>query len=145
MKTINQLAEFFNREVEVILSAQDTLSEYSVVATALKIERDGFESWKVHLFNFVDEFRRTMDTRLVILPPPKSGDPRIIAMLASSTRFLCDEIGTATPQWAIRRCFLSTPWFVSGMNSLKASALLESPLVYRMNNIFVHENFLLRA
>jgi hypothetical protein len=40
---------------------------------------------------------------------------------------------------------LSEPWFVSGMENLKASALLESPLPFRRNNVFVLGNFLSRA
>ena len=49
------------------------------------------------------------------------------------------------PKWAQSMTALNKPWFVSGMESLKASALLESPLGFRAKNIFVHENFLERA
>jgi hypothetical protein len=37
------------------------------------------------------------------------------------------------------------PWFVSGMESLKAIALVESPLPFRLRKIFVLENFLSRV
>jgi hypothetical protein len=40
---------------------------------------------------------------------------------------------------------IGVKWFVSETNSLKASALLESPLAFRASNIFVHANFLVRA
>lgn len=145
MKSIRHLATFFERDVDVILTAKEIFPEFSTVAIGYKMERDGFGSWKTHLFDFVDEFRRAADSRLIILPPPSSLEPRLIALIASSTRALCEELEITPPAWATRRLFLPTPWFVSEMNSLKASAIVESPLVYRANNIFVHENFLARA
>jgi len=145
ISSIEHLAKVFDRHVEVVAGGTDVFSEYSTVATAFKIERDGFDSWKTHLFDFVDEYRRTADGRLVILPPPSSFDRRITALLASTVRALCEELDISTPRWATLRYFIPTPWFVSGMHSLKASALLESPLYFRVNNIFVHSNFLSRA
>ena len=143
--SMNRVAECFQRDVEVVLSCAEIFSEYSTVALFYKVERDGFDSWKMHLFDLVDEFRRTVDTRLLLLPPPRSGDTKLVALLAATVKVLCDEFEVDVPTWARKRYFLSVPWFVSGMNSLKASALLESPLPYRANNIFVHENFLERA
>jgi len=145
MSSIDQLAQLFGRSVDVLLCADDVLSEYSVVAAAIAINRDGFDSWKTHLYNFVDEFRRSADARLVTLPPPSGTDPRIVALFAATARTLCEDIGISTPQWARRRYFLDSPWFVAGMKSLKASALVESPLPFRSNNIFVHQNFLTRV
>ena len=145
MSSIEHLAKVFDKDVAVVVGGPDIFSDYSTVAIAFKIDRDGFDSWKIHLFDFVDEFRRTADGRLVILPPPSSLDKRIVALLASTVRALCEEVGSSTPRWAMLRHFIPTPWFVSGMNSLKASALLESPLYFRANNIFVHSNFLSRA
>lgn len=145
MSSINQLASVFERDVEVVMSSPELFSEYSTVATAYAIARDGFDSWKTHVFNFVDEFRRTTDARLVLLPPPSSTDKRIVALLASTARALCEEIGIATPRWAMLRHFLPKPWFVAGINALKATTLFETPLPYRANNIFVQSNFLRRA
>jgi transcriptional regulator with XRE-family HTH domain len=145
INSIEHLAQVFDRDVEVVIGGVDIFSEYSTLATAFKIERDGCDSWKTHLFDFVDEFRRTADGRLVILPPPSRCDKRTTALLASTVRTLCEELAISTPRWATRRHFISHPWFVSGMNSLKASALVESPLHFRANNIFVHSNFLSRV
>ena len=145
VNSIEHLARVFDRDVEVLVSGLDILSDYSSVATAFKVQRDGFDSWKTHLFDFVDEYRRTADARLVILPTPSSSNRRITALLASTVCTLCDELEVSTPRWASLRYFLPTPWFVSGMNSLKASALFESPLHFRANNIFVHSNFLSRV
>ena len=145
VNSIENLAQVFNRDVEVLVGGLDIFSDCSTVATAFKVQRDGFDSWKTHLFDLVDEYRRAADARLVILPPPSSSDRHITALLASTVRTLCEELEISTPRWATLRYFLSTPWFVSGMNSLKASALLESPLHFRANNIFVHSNFLSRV
>ncbi len=143
--SLSSLADFFRRDVEVLITPPDIRSEYSTVAVALSVERDGFESWKIHFFNLVDEFRRTLDPRLTLLPPPKSLAPELTSLLAAIVKDLSEEVGMAPPPWALKRRFLPRPWFVSGINSLKASALLESPLHYRANNIFVHSNFLARA
>ncbi len=145
MNSVSQFATLLERDVEVVICSSEILSEYSTVATAFKISRDGFDSWKTHLFDFVDEFRRTVDARLILLPPPSGTDIKIAALLASTVRALCEEVSIDTPIWALRRRFLPTPWFVSEMNSLKASAILEAPLPFRANNIFVHDNFLARA
>jgi hypothetical protein len=40
---------------------------------------------------------------------------------------------------------LPRPWFVAGVENLKATALVESPLPFRRNNVFVLGNFLSRA
>jgi transcriptional regulator with XRE-family HTH domain len=144
-RSLSQVAEHFNRDVDVVLSCAEIFSEYSSVALFYKIERDGFDSWATHLFDLVDEFRRTLDTRLILLPPPKQTDLKLIALVASTVKALCDEVEIAAPSWACKRYYLPVPWFVSEMNSLKASALLESPLPYRANNIFVLNNFLERA
>lgn len=145
VNSIEHLAQVFDRDVEVLVSGLDIFSDCSTVATAFKVQRDGFDSWKTHLFDLVDEYRRTADGRLVILPPPSFSDRRLRALLASTVRTLSEELGVSTPRWATLRYFIPTPWFVSGMNSLKASTLLESPLHFRANNIFVHSNFLSRV
>jgi hypothetical protein len=145
MNSISQFATLLKKDVEVLVSSHDVLSEYSTVVIALKIARDGFDSWKIHLFDFVDEFRRTVDARLIILPPPSGTELKIAALIASTVRALCEEVSIDTPSWALRRRFLPKPWFVAEMNSLKASAILEAPLPFRANNIFVHDNFLARA
>ena len=145
LRSLFKLTKYLGLDVTVLVGSSSGLPEFSIVATAIKIERDGFESWKIHLMDFVDEFRRSLDPRLILLPPPSSFDPRLKALLASVVPYLCQETGISSPQWTQKRHFLETPWFPSGMQSLKAMAILESPLAFRRNNIFVHENFLSRA
>jgi len=49
------------------------------------------------------------------------------------------------PGWILEVPACKDPWFVSGMESLKAIALVESPLQFRIRKIFVLENFLSRV
>ena len=145
IKSINELASFFNLDLQITVSADDTLSEFSTVATAYKTERDGFDSWKIHYMDFLDQFRKSNDTRLVLLPPHAGFDFRLKSLLAAIVKYLAQEKQMPCPAWAIKRYFLETPWFVSGVESLKACALAESPQAFRNNNIYVLENFGSRA
>jgi len=67
------------------------------------------------------------------------------ALLNSTTKYLCDELRIPVPDWASSSMWLKYPWFVSGVENLKAMAILESPLEFRSNNIFVLGNFLSRV
>jgi hypothetical protein len=146
--TIEKLAdaaESLGARVTVLIAKESGFSEYCTVATAMKIAADGFDSWKIHLMNLVDEFRRTHDPKLLLLAPPTSTDRRIAALMASTVLELSNEAECEAPSWAQTRIDLERPWFVAGMESLKASALVESPTAFRQNNIYVGSNFLKRA
>lgn len=145
LSSYNEIAQFFERDLTLLFSRRDTLSEYSSVGVSMNVVADGFESWKIHFFNLVDEFRRTLDPMLILLPPPKKLDIKLRALLAAIVKDLTEEVGMSTPAWASKTIFLSEPWFVSNANSLKATAILESPFAYRKNNIFVQNNFLSRV
>ena len=151
LASLARLTAFLDQTLVVLSHPNDSHSSaacstlYSTVAVSLAVERDGFESWKIHYFNLVDEFRRTLDPRLILLPPPPSLDNRLKALLASIVTEIALEAKMNVPSWACRRQFLPQPWFLSGMESLKAMALIESPLPFRNNNIFVLQNFLARA
>lgn len=122
-----------------------SLGDLSTVGVSYRVIRDRFDSWKVHFMDLVDAFRRTVDPRLLLLPPSRDLPVRLKALLASIVAELCHEAWIDIPDWAARDHFLSEPWFPSEMESLKASALLESPWSFRRNNIFVQENILRRA
>jgi len=47
---------------------------------------------------FVDDFRRTRDHRL-IEKPFSLNDENVDALLASTVEYLCDELGVETPDW----------------------------------------------
>ena len=142
--TYQKIARYFKQQVELLCFPREHRPDASTVAIGFRICRDGTESWKIHLMNFVDEFRRSKDGRLIVLPPDSSCPQQIQALIAATVEELCREINIASPEWVHKVKFLERPWFVSGMESLKASALIESPLAFRAKNIFVQQNFLER-
>ncbi len=117
----------------------------SARAVALRLLLEGEESWRIHLFDFVDAFRRSPAERLIADPPPNGLSEKIEALLASTVEALCREAGLALPRWVSATPPLATPWFPSGVENLKAMALVESPVAFRRRLIFVLDNFLARA
>jgi len=106
--------------------------------------KDDPEHWSIHLMDFVDDFRYYRD-RLMIEEPFPLDDERIDALLAATAEQLCYELKIEPPEWILAVPAPRDPWFVSGMESLKAIALVESPLPFRIRKIFVLENFLSRV
>lgn len=122
------------------LGAGDTAS-----GAAARLAEAGEKAWELPLFEFVDAFRRQPGPRRVAEAPPSDLSPRLAALLASTVEALCFESALVPPWWCVGVPPLREPWFVSGIESLKASALLESPVFFRRRNIFVLANFLARA
>jgi hypothetical protein len=85
----------------------------------------------IHLMEFVDDFRRSKDLSFLREPFVLS-DERLDALAAATAEKLCLEAGLEPPEWLERVPACRTPWFVSGVESLKAIA-------------FVLGNFLARA
>lgn len=102
------------------------------------------EWWLIPFMDFVDDFRRNKDMT-VLQEPFDLGDERLDALLASAIEYLCDEMSLAPPAWveAVPGC--EGAWFVSGLENVKAIAIVESPVRFRMRKIFVLENFLDRV
>lgn len=115
----------------------------SVRDVSAKTARDG--QWKIHFFNFVDAFRRSPSPSLVEEMPVSDLEDRYKALLAAMTWALCDEVGLVAPSWARYEPALKEPWFVAGMENLKAISIVETPSQFKQKNIFVLENFLSRA
>jgi transcriptional regulator with XRE-family HTH domain len=116
----------------------------SIVVTSERILRDGEDSWKIWLFEFVDSFRRDKDSAYIDVPPVKGLSKKMHALLASVVETLCAELKIDKPWWCNAFLPLELPWFVSGIENLKAIALIESPIYFRKRNIFVLDNFLSR-
>ena len=94
--------------------------------------------------DFVDDFRHHRDVQ-AIQEPFQPGDPAMDAILASTAESLCRELSLPSPDWIEKVPAPTKAWFVSGFDSLRAIALAESPLAFRLRKIFVLENFLSRA
>jgi hypothetical protein len=100
--------------------------------------------WRIPLMDFVDDFRHHRDIG-ALHDPFIAEDPVLDALLASTAESLCREMNLPSPDWIARIPASPTAWFVSGFDSLRAIALVESPPDFRLRKIFVHENFLSRA
>ena len=100
--------------------------------------------WAIHLMNFVDDFRRSRDLRAVEEPFPQ-GERKMDALVAATVESLCDELSLEAPRWLEQIPECEEPWFVSGLERLKAITIVQSPLRFRMRKIFVLENFLSRV
>jgi len=117
----------------------------TIQSISSRICQEGEASWKWNLFEFVDAFRLQPSATLVQPAPDNELTDHMRALLASCVETLCDERGIASPSWCRETAALAHPWFVSGVENLKASALVESPVHFRKRNIFVLGNFLDRV
>lgn len=108
-----------------------------------QINLDG-ANWQMYLMDFVEEFRRTRDRRAINEAFQLVGDDKD-ALLASAAEALCDEFGLPVPEWLSHVPACADPYFVAGLEDLKAITIVESPLRFRLRKIFVLENFLDRV
>ena len=100
--------------------------------------------WKLYFYDFVDEFRRHRDWQMIVEPFELS-DEKTDALLASTVEYLCDELNIEPPKWLDEIPPSREPYFVSGIENLKATAIVESPLRFRIRKVFVSEDFLSRV
>ena len=136
---------YSRRGLERVLGRHLEAGADSVAETSLRVALEGEGSWPLWLFNFVDAYRKTGDAALISLPPAEECGPRPRALFAAAVETLCAERGAAAPAWCRGVAPLEEPWFPSGVENLKASALAESPAHFRKRGIFVLGNFLDRA
>lgn len=100
--------------------------------------------WKIALMDFVDDFRFHRDPA-AIKEPFETGDEQRDAVLAGVIETLCDEMNISIPKWLQSVPSCRQPYFLSGYESLKAIAIVESPVRLRLRKVFVMENFLFRV
>lgn len=100
--------------------------------------------WKVALFDFVDDFRFHKNLEAIAEPFVLS-DEKIDAVLASTVESLCDEMVLPIPAWVNKVSACREPYFIAGLENLKATAIVQSPLRFRIRKVFVLENFLSRV
>lgn len=99
--------------------------------------------WKIALFDFVDDFRYPKDPS-AITQPLEPTDEKLDETLAAVIERLCDEMDLPIPVWLNSIPGCQQPYFVSGLENLKATAIVESPIRFRLRQVFVLENFLSR-
>ena len=115
----------------------------TALQTKEEMERDP-KWWKIPLMDFVDDFRYHKDLA-AIADPFDLSDERKDAVLASVIETLCDEVGISIPSWLAKVPPCREPYFMSGMESLKAISLVQTPVRFRLRKIFVLENVLHRV
>lgn len=148
VKSVARVADALNlpgRGLDLMADRFLRLLPDSVQDVSIRMVLDGFDSWKIHLFDFVDAFRIARNVELLAVPPIPELDVRLQALCASTAEALCAEGSLRAPAWCAGIPALAHPWFVAGIENLKASALMESPAWFRARNIFVLGNFLNRA
>lgn len=115
----------------------------TAIETKAKMESDP-KWWKVPLFDFVDDFRYHRDPAAIAEAFPLT-DERRDAVLASVIETLCDQAGIPIPEWLADVPACKEPYFMSEMENLKASSLVETPIHFRIRKVFVTENVLHRV
>ena len=111
--------------------------------TKQKINAD-LENWKLYFYDFVDDFRYCKNLKM-ISEPFAFDNEKFDALLASTAEKICEEIGLEIPKWLNEIPSCKTPFFVAGFENLKATTIVESPLRFRIRNIFVTKSFLERV
>ena len=99
--------------------------------------------WKTFLYSFVDDFRcfKSFEQISEYIP---SGD-KYDKFIASTIEYLCDELGIDHPEWTYTIGRLDAPWFCSGLPSMVAWELVESPVQFRRRDIFVSKDVMSRV
>jgi hypothetical protein len=97
-------------------------------------------------FRFVERYERSdWETRDRIIdgPPRTTGSARYDALVAGIVEFACASHGVVAPSWVDdERYFLDEWWFVSGMASLHADALVHSPISLARRGVIVTQGAL---
>jgi hypothetical protein len=92
-------------------------------------------------FSFVEVFDRAAPGdrwRLVDARPEPVGDRRFDALLAALVEHLCAKVSLPSPAWTEEPArFLDTWWFMSGLGSLHADALVHSPISFARRGVFI--------
>lgn len=105
------------------------------------------------LMQLLDDYRRVQRrdgtlaaAQLFDEPPAGTGDVRVDAALAALAEHLARHDGWRPPLWAFEDDRQAKPWwFVSGVSSWHAAALVESPLAFRKRGVFLTSSALDRV
>lgn len=103
------------------------------------------EDWQIAYFDFIDSFLATKSEILLEQRPAEGLDIRSLALICAIVMQLCEENKVRAPDWARLSLELEEPWFISKFKSLRATSLVQSPIYFKRNNIFVGDDFLKRA
>jgi hypothetical protein len=100
-------------------------------------------------FRFVEQFDKAEEAdrrRMVEFAPLPTGGRRYDALLASLVEYCCVHHGISPPIWVDDPSrFLQQWWFVSGLKSLHANAVVHSPISFKRRGVFITEGALTYA
>lgn len=109
-------------------------------------------SFEIHTGNFLDEFYRSSNDqrkKMVEKEPSyyPSLAPHILPFLAGMTEKLCNDYNLDCPAWIYRpQYYLKEPTFwMEAKGDLRLVLLVESPIEFRLRNIFTSGNSLTRV
>ena len=127
------------RNDKPLAAASAAARPHSLAEVAARGAMGNIDAW---LREFLDEFyaAREPAVRIAMLTeePARLGDRRTDAYLAAVAEHLSFRMGLPVPAWALEPTrFLDRPYFPSGLESLKATLLVESPTAFRRRLIFV--------
>jgi hypothetical protein len=103
------------------------------------------EDWRIAYFDFVDSFLATQSELLIESKPVDGLDLKHLALLCSIVMQLCEEAKVPPSGWAKLSLELDRPWFLSKFVGLRAFSLVDSPIFFKRNNIYVGADFLKRT
>ena len=122
------------------------------VANVLKLTHENREMFGIFFSTFLDDFYRAdLEQRfLMVREEPVKYDNIAIekyAYTAGSVDNLCRSYGVEFPKWIYKnKYFLKEPYFsLDAKGMFRVVLLVESPIEYRMRNVFVTENTLMRV
>jgi hypothetical protein len=125
-----------------------TIAEVGTEVALCLTENDEDSARRV-AFRFVEQFDKAgaVDRpRMVHVAPPPTGDRRYDALLASLVEYCCVRYDMPAPSWVDDPSrFLDEWWFVSGIRSLHANAMVHSPISFKRRGVFITEGSLTYA
>ena len=118
-------------EVGQCLTKGDTSSAFRVIARFLE---------------YYDKAGWPTRERMVEPRPEPTGSSRYDAMLAGVVEYACATHRVVAPAWVNDpQFFLDEFWFVSGMKSLHADAIVHSPISFKRRGVFLTKGALTYA
>jgi hypothetical protein len=126
------------------------ISDFVFEIFSRQIYNINMDEIKYLLADFIDEFNRAdmakKQQMVRRFPFKKITDKKYAAYIAAAVEELCYINNMDTPEWVFDKKYrLKEPFFVGGLESLKAFLIAESPVSFRRRNIFVSENVLKRV
>ncbi len=105
------------------------------------------EHFQLHLNGFMDDLRRLPVEQMVAsLEPGPTTEGQLEGLTAAIASAICRERGVEPPKW-VGETGSPTPYFplpARGL-ALRVRLMIESPMAFKIRNVFVPENYLSRA